>query len=318
MSGDMPEHLRPDLHRSDPPRSDQLTPEKLKPGQLLAKARLERGLTLADVAKTTRIVVARLQALERDDYEQAGVVSAYVTGYVRAYAKAVGLVEAPLVQAIEAHFAATAERQAQLAPPAPSHKPLPWMLILATCLALAAFIGLGQWVWRQMDKAQPHFSVPSGYSGDAMAPPARSTDAPSDLPPPSASDYPTAAEAATLEEPMTAVEVLASSEANTSTASRAEANLAPVDPLVAQAVSKGEGPDLLSLVFQNDCWFEVYDAAGNKLDSYLAVAGTALTLRGLAPFAVKLGNPGAVSLSVNGRQVPLEATGRVLRLQVGP
>ena len=59
-------------------------------GKLLADARRARGMKLQEVSAATKISVAKLQALERDDVESlpGGI---FTRGFVRSYAEAVGL-----------------------------------------------------------------------------------------------------------------------------------------------------------------------------------------------------------------------------------
>jgi cytoskeletal protein RodZ len=60
------------------------------PGELLRRTREQRGLTLQQIATTTKIPTRHLEALERDDF---GVVPGgmYLRAEIRAYADAVGL-----------------------------------------------------------------------------------------------------------------------------------------------------------------------------------------------------------------------------------
>lgn len=68
------------------------------PGQALQQARRERKLDIASVATTLRLTPKVVEAIERDDY--ARLPSAvFVSGYIRSYARLVGLDPAPLNQA---------------------------------------------------------------------------------------------------------------------------------------------------------------------------------------------------------------------------
>ncbi len=60
------------------------------PGRLLAAARVRAGLTLADVSARSRVPVAALEAIDADDHRSIAA-PVYVRGFVRLYAREVGL-----------------------------------------------------------------------------------------------------------------------------------------------------------------------------------------------------------------------------------
>jgi len=63
-----------------------------KAGEKLQQARLEKGLTLEDVAKSTKIKTEFLGFIEKGEYDNLPSVS-YAHGFVRNYAKFLGLPE---------------------------------------------------------------------------------------------------------------------------------------------------------------------------------------------------------------------------------
>uniref|UniRef100_UPI0013DB8FE4 helix-turn-helix domain-containing protein n=1 Tax=Sandarakinorhabdus rubra TaxID=2672568 RepID=UPI0013DB8FE4 len=62
----------------------------LSVGALLAEARAERGRELADLARETRVPLRHLMAIEADDHSALPALP-YALGFVKAYARAVGL-----------------------------------------------------------------------------------------------------------------------------------------------------------------------------------------------------------------------------------
>ena len=72
----------------------------------------------------------------------------------------------------------------------------------------------------------------------------------------------------------------------------------------------------LQLRFSADCWLEVYDKNNQRLAFGNQAAGKQLELQGELPFNVKLGNPPAASMRLNGVVVDLSAypAGRVARI----
>ena len=67
----------------------------------LASARGRRGLTIEEIAQSTRIAPAYLQAIETEEFAKlpGGV---YDTSYIRQYARAIGFSETELLQHYEA------------------------------------------------------------------------------------------------------------------------------------------------------------------------------------------------------------------------
>jgi len=67
----------------------------------LASVRQRRGLTLEQIAQSTRIAPAYLQAIETEEFAKlpGGV---YATSYIRQYARAIGFSETELLQHYQA------------------------------------------------------------------------------------------------------------------------------------------------------------------------------------------------------------------------
>jgi cytoskeletal protein RodZ len=73
--------------KARPAAEDQNRP---RPGQILRAARQERGLSLDDAERGTRIRREFLEALEADDYERLPP-PVYTRGFIRSYARWLGL-----------------------------------------------------------------------------------------------------------------------------------------------------------------------------------------------------------------------------------
>jgi cytoskeleton protein RodZ len=66
----------------------------------------------------------------------------------------------------------------------------------------------------------------------------------------------------------------------------------------------------LELTFAKESWAEVTDARGERLFYGLGAPNQHAVLRGEPPFAVVLGNAGAVKLLVDGETYPIPIPGR--------
>ncbi len=72
------------------------------PGALLFRAREEAGLTLADVAARSRVPLSALSAIDEDDYDRLPAET-YARGFLRLYAREVGLNPEAIVKAFDAY-----------------------------------------------------------------------------------------------------------------------------------------------------------------------------------------------------------------------
>ncbi len=71
-----------------------------------------------------------------------------------------------------------------------------------------------------------------------------------------------------------------------------------------------EGSVELTLSFSGDCWTEVTDATGRRLYFDLGTDGRSVTLSGVEPLGVLLGNSLNVSIQVNGFDYSIPAANR--------
>ncbi|KWV90996.1 helix-turn-helix domain-containing protein [Erythrobacter sp. YT30] len=85
----------------------------LGPGEKLRAARLEKGWDLAFIAAETRIATHHLEALEKEDFDHMAS-RAYAIGFARNYARAVGLDETEITDAVRAEMADESERRAAI------------------------------------------------------------------------------------------------------------------------------------------------------------------------------------------------------------
>lgn len=252
-------------------------------GARLEKARDRLGWTQVQAAEKLHLEPRAIAALEREDFQQLGG-AVYARGHLRRYAELLG--ESPAE--MESLFA---QRPQSTAPPDLARIPRPvissrrtrrptlslWPVALLAGVLLIA--GLIWWAVRSMPK---HLSsgtetVTETIKIDNLA---GATSAPP-------SSAPQAAPGAAA----TAVPVT----------SAATAPAAKPAPSVPEALK-------LALRFKQDTWAEIYDSGGTRLWYDVGGAGTEQKMSGHAPLHVVLGNAAAVTIMVDGRNVPLSAT----------
>lgn len=256
------------------------------PGQRLKAAREDSGLALADVAERLRLSTSIVRALEADDYERLPG-AAFVKGYLRNYAKLVGL---PADDIANLYQQIRDEEQpveaVEVLQPVPQRRSgLIWLALAVGVIVVALLVFVG-------GDESAHDAV-IDESTIERADEATSSVAP-DADPGS-------------EAPVESVDEQATSPEGTPTPVTEESEAAEVDAAPEQ--------DLLSVAFLDVCWVKVVDAAGVEVFAGQKSAGSALRVEGQAPFRITLGNAAAVEeIRVNDDviAVPAATPGRVV------
>lgn len=146
-------------------------------GDRLRLAREAAGLSLADVAARTRITQRHLEAIEKSEFSELPGRT-YVTGFARAYARAVDLPEAEIGADVrreleEEEYGARPVYEAY-EPTDPARLPtarLAWTLVIVTLLLASAY-----GVWRFLS-VEPDEALIAAQNRDADASEAPATDA---------------------------------------------------------------------------------------------------------------------------------------------
>ncbi len=116
-------------------------------GTRLRDARESQGISLDDIAKTTRIPLRQLQNIENSDYEKLPAPT-YSTGFVKAYALAVGLDAPALAKEFreEINYRSTGEAAGDFFEPTdPSRVPPRTLAWIAAAIAVVLIAGYALW-----------------------------------------------------------------------------------------------------------------------------------------------------------------------------
>ena len=114
------------------------------PGFRLRMARTERGVTLEEIAERSGISLRALGALEADDYARLPE-AVYVRGYVRRYARLLGIAAQPLVDDFDAHYGTHRDENASFAGRkgrVSGRLPRPWLLGGGVAAGLILILGV--------------------------------------------------------------------------------------------------------------------------------------------------------------------------------
>ncbi|VVN37025.1 RodZ domain-containing protein [Pseudomonas fluorescens] len=328
---------------------------RVNPGETLRQARESNGWSLAEVALKLNLTTTSLSNLEAGAFDKLPGHT-FARGYIRAYAKLLGMDQAVLVQQFDQSTGTDSQGSSVHSlgrieePVRVSHT----ILRIVSLLLLVAVLG-GGFVWWQdqtsmrtkdlIGLAPEHVEV-EGADGTTQIHP---LDEPEDqavvegqteggtvLALPQAetpAEVPAEAQATAPVAPATPVAPAAPAHNAAPVAPAVPAPavpavpapvvtapVAPVAPAPAPAATAPvAGQGQVQVQFTSDCWTQVTDGSGKVLFSGLKRKGDSLAVNGKPPFAVRLGFARGAQVSYNGQPVDVApfTSGETARLKLG-
>jgi len=136
-------------------------------GRYLQAIRVEKRISLDQVAEETRIAVRSLEAIDRED-PQGSPPEVFLKGFLRAYAKAVGADGDEAVRRYDAHRMMTREMEDVGRQPEGARSGMRWKLAAALALLLILVVGsIVVWQWL----SPPHIeTAPTTADPGAVSP----------------------------------------------------------------------------------------------------------------------------------------------------
>lgn len=319
---------------------------RVNPGETLRQARESNGWSLAEVALKLNLTTTSLGNLEAGAFDKLPGHT-FARGYIRAYAKLLGIDQTVLVQEFD-QFTGTDSQGSNVhglgrieEPVRVSHT----ILRIVSLLLLIAVIG-GGFVWWQdqtsqrskdlTSNAMEHVEVESADGttqihpldepeDQAVAEGQAAPEAPATAEQP-APEAGTAASTAAVPTPaVPAAPAAPTAQAHTpAAAAQAPATAAPaapaaptVAPPAAPALIAGDGH--IQITFVADCWTQVTDGNGKVLFSGLKRKGDTLDQGGKPPLTLRLGFARGAQVAYNGQPVDVApfTSGETARLKLG-
>lgn len=297
------------------------------PGQILAAARMEKGLSVVDVARSLRLSNRQIEAIEADDYERLPGIT-FIRGFIRNYAKLLQIDPEPLLTVSQQTAAPAAQTQAISVPPGQGEfsssrnqrtfsagnesakkvaKLLPVLLVIVALVGWAAY----------------ELLVNGSTSTVVVKPAADGSAVPLALPPVTTAQQPESA--TTVVEPVPASSEQsnpATRETPVAAKDTPQTTNKEVKPAVNTAAAPASSPvaatsGKLRLVFTGESWVEIKDKAGRTIYKQTGNAGNEQVIDGTPPFALTVGRAANVKLYYNENPVALAPTptsGDVARL----
>ncbi|MGO4323009.1 helix-turn-helix domain-containing protein [Pseudomonas sp. P9_35] len=323
---------------------------RVNPGETLRQARESNGWSLAEVALKLNLTVASLGNLEAGAFDKLPGHT-FARGYIRAYAKLLGMDQTVLVQQFDQYTGSDAQGSSVHSlgrieePVRVSHT----ILRIVSLLLLIAVIG-GGFVWWQdqaslrskepvamnpehvevegadgttqihpLDEPEDQAVVEGQAEGEtALAlPQGQDADAEAGAEPAAPAPAPAAPTAPAA--PIATAPAVPSTPAPTAAAPATHAApvvpAAPAAPTAAPAAGEGQ----VQIQFVADCWTQVTDGNGKVLFSGLKRKGDSTAINGKPPFAVRLGYARGAQVSYNGQPVDIApfTSGETARLKLG-
>lgn len=293
-------------------------PPAITVGARLKATREAQGLGLGEVADRLKLSIRQLEAIESDHFS-ALPGTTFVRGFVRNYARFLGIDPEPLMQDLEAQFPSSVREVANLTKGETSHpvekKQAEFEPTVVRTNHRRAWLGLALvgvvvagLVWWMVDGRNQHEEAASDQEGQ-LAPmlteSSASTAKPASV---AAAVKPAASAPSVLTQSATsaAVVIPVKPAAASAPAVAAQTKAVPLEKAKtasAPTATTVAGAGSVRLVTKGDSWVSVTDADGNKLVYQLLTDGTEKTVSGKAPIKVVLGHASNVQLYFNGQPV---------------
>ena len=304
---------------NDSPQPDNVA----RPGDMLRQAREQLGYSQLDIANRLRLRLSVINDIESNCFDSEKI-STFTRGYVRSYAKYVGLDDVAVVALLDDYGHSKPKAQEMQSFSRRTNREAHDSRIMGLTWILAViFVGVtAVWWWQNSHLEQDITPVVDVAKVEGITP---STD--------------TIASAATVVSP-TVVDTATTTVTDGTPSTASAAITAPVNPdalpapavitdvatttvkpvaattatvaetTVSEAVTPAittdvEAAPALQLTFVADCWIDIRDANGKRLESGIKTAGQTLDINGKAPFRVRLGAPSAVKIELKGQPFDL-------------
>ena len=317
-----------------------LAATRVNPGETLRQARESNGWTLAEVALKLNLTASSLSNLEAGAFDKLPGHT-FARGYIRTYAKLLGMDQASLVRDFDLYTGTDANGSNVHSlgrieePVRVSHT----ILRIVSLLLLIAVIG-GGFIWWQDQTSMrakdligltPEHVEVEGADGTTRIHP---LDEPEDQAVAEAKaegETPVVIESAPEQAASTALALPAASQVpaaapDATTPASAPAVVAPVvapavapvaTPAAAAAPVAGAGK--VGVQYSADCWTQVTDATGKVLFGGLKRKGENLEVSGKPPLTLRLGFARGAQVTYNGQSVDVApfTSGETARLKLG-
>ena len=285
-------------------------------GALLVDARRRAALNQSDIAEQINLPINKISSLENDDYDNLPE-STYVRGYLRSYARLVGLDAEEIVKSYnELHHV---ESELDLSTSAkPSYDSA---FLWSTAAVMTILVGLLATWWIDIKNNQEQVvQLASTEEVQSISEKEKETTMANTENSEPAIQEPEIVEAEPAEAHQTGpVEEKALSAESVEYVTEEVEQAMEEESQDPTLVSMSNESEVLTVTFVEKSWTEIHDADSNTLMQGLIEQGVVKNLNGKPPFHIFLGNSPGVVIEVNGQyfdQSEFNRSNRTARFQV--
>ncbi|MDA7085379.1 helix-turn-helix domain-containing protein [Pseudomonas sp. SA3-5] len=308
-----------------------VTTQRVNPGESLREARESKGWAVDEVAAQLNLTPLRLSQIEAGAFDKLPG-NTFARGYVRAYAKLLGMDQSRLVLEFDQFTGSDAvgsdvHSLGHIEEPARYSQSILRFVSFALLLALT---GVGFYWWQEQGARHvgesPVTTIEQvevdGADGLTQLHP---LDEPEDQAVLAAQGVtelnltPAIAEQTAESELDAAVEQAAAEPAGEEPQAEPAVADSPVAANTTESLAVAAGEGMVSVSYVADCWTQLTDASGKVLFSALKRKGDTLQVAGKAPLELRLGFARGAQVSFNGQAVDVTPylTGETARIKLG-
>ena len=283
-------------------------------GAALLAERRRQGLSLGDISRQLKLSVRQVEALERDDYSgYKGPV--FIHGFIRNYAKLLGLDPNPLIRATDAMLnppaavpvIAPREPETSRAQTGKQGKRQYWpaaVTVLVLMVAMLFFFGgrrapdAGHGATTVAVREKPASPAKAIAEAKTIAEPKARAEPKPEVEPPV--------------KPVMKPEPKPEAKAEAKAEVKAETSERRVRAQTGGAIAAETGARVtVRMVFAQNSWVEIKDRSGNTIFGQLNLAGSRRSISGEPPLSVVVGNAAGVQLFQGDKSIDLAPHTRV-------
>lgn len=309
--------------------------EKVQAGTLLKNKRESLGLSQKQIADRLRLRVSIIENIENNNFT-SDQVATFTRGYLRSYARAVGIAESEVLCALDGCEETQPEEQEMKSFSHKTKREAHDSRIMTLTLGIVIVVlGISSvWWWQNQEKTMESLTDQTDQEIQLEQeienqPLDFTTLTEAELEPTVGEDAIEALDST----PAPVTEEVVSTEPVTTEIVEETQPVQPTQPAPVSETKEVVKPEpvketatteqaaaanLLVMSFTDDCWIQVKDASGKTLSTGVKKAGQSLNLSGNLPYSVILGAPENVSMTLASEPVDLSGytSGKVARFNL--
>lgn len=305
--------------------------QSISVGDSLRNARMVTGWTVSDVAKKLNLTPSAVEFIEANQFERLPGTT-FARGYIRSYAKILGLDSNQLAQQFDQQFigSTTTSSVQSIDRVGEARRVSRGMLQFSLFVVLLIILGAGYYAWEVFNSAGSDVGNKSAVFERVEVERAdgsmhvQTLDEPEDQAVAFVLDANVAGDIGN-EQAAIATDGEQAEALSSDAEGNVEQSAVQADTDDAKVAEKPEAAELAAgmgvaqLSFANDCWIRIVDANGKEISSGLKRAGESMSVTGKTPLDVRLGYAKGVSITYNGEVVDFSSAvrGATARFKLG-